>query len=1046
MPKLAIPQVNWNAQDASYQVHEKTERGMTIPPLDFESQAWQSWLAQRSSFAFQSKDGHRFTARKETRARGGIYWVAYRKIGGKLTHTYIGRSEDITFSRLEQVAHSFTERRSKPSTHLPSQEQQTQHETHSEVGWQDQFLATKFFVPVPPHILIARPRLFSLLDEGRQRPLTLVSAPAGFGKTTLVSAWVQTLPARDIRVAWVSLDEADNDPVHFLAYVLTALDREQPGMCSELLTYMRTQHSPLLQSALMALINRLAEQPEQFLLVLDDYHLVTEGAIHRSLTYLVDHLPLQLRIILATRADPPLPLSRLRARSQLLEVRAEQLRCTVDETRAFLQKVMNVVLEDAAIQQVTSRTEGWLVGIQLVGLSLQGRTSPSPSVDLLEEASGRQVYILDYLTEEVLRLQPGSIQTFLLRTSILSRLSAPLCDAVLQQQGSQQVLEFLERSNLFVTALDRQRHWYRYHALFAEALRSRLEQTPGEEVDALHLRASQWYAEQGDTAEAVQYAMSAHNWERAADLIEPVAHTLIWRQGEQTTVRRWLERFPQEVVRARPRLCFAWASSLFVVVPPTTVEPWLEAAKAGLTISPPPPRRSDEANGPYTPSDQDDLLGEVLAFQAFVTSFSGDGRANLAQCQHIAARLSEDHLLARGWLAGAEAQIYRSLGEAVPATQRNLEASRLMQATGHASIAISFLGAAASLLIMRGRLHEAWQCCEHAINLGKLEGYPLSLEIGHTSVYQMDILREWNQLDAAQELAQKVLQRDEPLLLSMGLPVLARVHLSRGELDAAAEILQHAERVSEHMRNPYWHALNSVGTHVRLWIARGEIERAARWAERVQHEKRHIAPLARELEDTAMVRVVLAQHKTTEALMRLVPLLEAATKQERWGNVIELLLLQTLAYLGREEEQAALSALAQAVHLAEPEGYMRSFLDEGVPMAVLLSKLRNQQRKQGPTAYLDTLLAAFSPASRQEGEADHPTSHPSIRQPLLDPLSTRELEVLHLLAQGASNQEIAEELVVTLDTVKRHVSNILSKLGASNRTQAVTRARSLGML
>jgi LuxR family transcriptional regulator, maltose regulon positive regulatory protein len=251
------------------------------------------------------------------------------------------------------------------------------------VGWQDQFLATKFFVPVAPHVLIARPRLFSLLDEGRQCPLTLVSAPAGFGKTTLVSAWVQTLPARDIHVAWVSLDEADNDPVHFLAYVLTALDREQPGMCSEFLTYMRTQHSPLLQSALMALINRLAEQPEQFLLVLDDYHLVTEEAIHRSLTYLVDHLPLQLRIILATRADPPLPLSRLRARSQLLEVRAEQLRCTVDETSAFLQKVMNVVLEDAAIQQVTSRTEGWLVGMQLVGLSLPNFETGSVSRDRL---------------------------------------------------------------------------------------------------------------------------------------------------------------------------------------------------------------------------------------------------------------------------------------------------------------------------------------------------------------------------------------------------------------------------------------------------------------------------------------------------------------------------------------------------------------------------------------------------------------------------------------------------------------------------------------
>ena len=1038
MPKLTIPQVAWNALTSTYQVQEKKAPGGIVPAMDFESAAWQSWLAQRSSFAFQSKHGQRFTARKETRARGGSYWVAYRKTGGKLTHTYIGRSEDITLSRLEQVAHSFIERNRKSSAHLPSQEQQTQQETPNELGWQDHLLATKFFVPVAPHALIARPGLFSLLDEGRRCPFTLVSAPAGFGKTTLLSAWVQTLPARDTRVAWISLEEADNDPVRFWMYVFTALDRLQPGMCTQFLTYMRTQHSPLLQSALMALINRLAEQPEQFLLVLDDYHLVTEEAIHRSLTYLLEHLPQQLRIILATRANPPLPLSRLRARGQLLEVRAEQLRCTVDETRAFLQKVMNIVLEDAAIQQVTNRTEGWLVGMQLVGLALQGRTTYTPSVDLLEEASGQQGYILDYLTEEVLRLQSDSIQTFLLRTSILSRLSAPLCDVVLQQQGSQQLLEFLERSNLFVTALDNQRHWYRYHALFAEALRTRLEQTPGEEVEALHLRASQWYAEQGDTAEAVQYAMSARDWQRAADLIEPVAHTLIWRQGEWTTVRRWLERFPHEVVRARPRLCFAWASSLFVVVPPTTVEPWLEAAKAGLTISPPPPSRTHEVGGPSTPSDQDDLLGEVLSLQAFVTSFSGDGRANLAQCQHIAAHLSQEHLLARGWLAGAEAQIYRSLGEAVSATQRNLEASRLMQATGHASIATSFLNSAASLLIMRGRLHEAWQCCEQAIDLIRLEGFPLSLEVGHTSVYQMDILREWNQLNTARELAQKVLQRDEPLLLSMGLPMLARVHLSRGEFDAASELLQDAERVGEHMRNPYWYALHSVATHVRVWIARGEIERATRWAERVQHEKRQVAPLARELEDMALVRIVLAQHKANEALVRLVPLLEAATKQERWGHVIELWLLMALAHALRGEEQEALSQLSEAVQLAQLEGYIRSFVDEGVPMADLLSKLRDRQRRQGPTPYLDKLLAAFAP---QTG-ADHLAA----QQALPEPLSGREQEVLHLLASGASNQEIAERLVITVDTVKRHVSNVLAKLGVSNRTQAVSRARELGLL
>ncbi len=699
---------------------------------------------QRTFTVGNLKDGYHFTARKEARGRGDVYWIAYRKVSGKLTHKYLGRSVDVTLARLEEVAATLAVRATQVD--LPSP--MTDHQKHPvQSQFIDQLLSTKFFVPVSSHALVSRPRLSTLLDEGLRRSLTLISAPAGFGKTTLLSAWVQTLPQETTRVAWVSLDEQDNDPVRFWMYVFTALDRSQPGMFSEFVTYMRTQHSPHLPSALMAFINRLEEQPAPFLLVLDDYHLMTEDAIHRSLTYLVEHLPQQLRIILVTRVDPPLPLSRLRARSQLLEVRAEQLRCTVDETRAFLQKVMNIVLEDAAIQLITSRTEGWLAGMQLVGLSLHGRTTHSSSVDLLEEVSGKQAHILDFLTEEVLRFQPGSIQTFLLRTSILSRLSAPLCDAVLQQQGSQQVLEFLERSNLFITALDRRRHWYHYHALFAEALCSRLEQTPGEEVDALYLRASQWYAEQGDTTEAVQYAINAGDWERAADLIELVAHTLIWRQGERTTVRRWLERFPPEVVRARPQLCFARASSLFLVAPPTSVEPWLDAAIAGLTKSPPPPNCTNETNGSHTPSDQDDLLGEILAFQAFVKSFSGDGRANLPQCQHIAAHLSEKHLLARGWLAGAEAQIYRSLGEVVLATQRNLEASQLMQATGHTSTATSFLDAAIYILIMRGRLHEAWQYCEQAINLGKLEGYPLWVEVGHTAVYQMDILREWNQLE-----------------------------------------------------------------------------------------------------------------------------------------------------------------------------------------------------------------------------------------------------------------------------------------------------------
>jgi LuxR family maltose regulon positive regulatory protein len=875
----------------------------------------------------------------------------------------------------------------------------------------------------------------------------LISAPAGFGKTTLLSAWVKAKKPGNPHVAWISLDEADNDPIRFWSYVLTALERVQPGKYSGLIAYLQLEVRPSPQHIMTACLNRLLEDLEPLILVLDDYHLMTDEVLHTSLAAFIEHLPSHASVMLSTRADPPLPLSRLRGRGQLLEVRADQLRTTLEETGAFLREVLSVELLDKELKVVESRTEGWLVGLQLVGLSLQGRVGQTTPIDLFEEVSGQQSYILDYLTEEVLRLQSPDIQHFLLHTSILDRLTAPLCDAVLGQTGSQQVLEALQRANLFVVPLDSQRRWYRYHALFSEALRSRLEQVDSQAARDLSIRASQWYARRNDLAEAVQFALKAPDWKRAADLIEPVAHKLIWRQGEQATVRRWLQQLPQDVVRARPSLSFAWASALFTVAPPTTLEPWLEAAKAGLTISPSLSGGigEDEVDGPYASSEQDHLLGEVLAFQAFLMSFSGDGRANLAQCNQIVAHLPEEHLLARGWLGGAEAQIYRSLGEALPATQKNLEASRLMQAAGQTSIAISFLSSAAFLLIIRGRLHEAWQYCERAINLSKLEGYALTLEVGHVSIYQMDLLREWNQLDATHELEQKVLQRDEPLLLSMGLPALARVHLSRGELEAAAGILQHAERVSERMRNPYWHALNIIATQVRFWIASGELERAVQWAESVQHGKRHPAPLVQLLEDMALVRILLAQHKVDEVLLRITPLLDYAMKQERWGHVIELLLLRALAYLEHREKQTALIALAQAVDLAEPEGYMRSFLDEGMTMEVLLSELRDKQHTRKSTPYLDTLLAAFSQTISKNKQADGLEPRAS-KQPLLDPLSSRELEVLRLLARGASNQEIAEELIVALDTVKRHVSNILSKLSASNRTQAVMLARDLDIL
>src|SRR6266446_1551341 len=529
----------------------------------------------------------------------------------------------------------------------------------------EQLLSTKFFVPSSSSALIPRPRLTRLLDEGIGCPLTLVSAPAGFGKTTLLSAWVHALQEDHPRVAWVSLDEGDNDLVRFWTYVLTALDHVQPGRYRELVSYLHTQQSPPVQSILTALINRLVEQTEQVVLVLDDYHLITEQAIHRARSYLLDHLPPQLRVILSSRSDPPLPLARLRACGQVLEVRTDQLRCTLEEARVFLREVMGLTLADQELEEVEGHTEGWLVGLRLLGLSLQERTDPG---DVLEELHGSQRYILDYLMEEVLRRLPPSVQTFLVRTCVLKRLSASLCDVVLEQTDSQELLEFLEQANLFLVSLDRQRRWYRYHALFAEALRYRLEHTQAELAPALHHRASVWYAEHGQTTEAISHAITAREWPWAADLLEQVSAP-IWGNSEHARVRHWLEQLPVEVVRSRPRLCLAYAKTLFMVAPYMTMERWLHDAETALQATVTTSTNETAEPGAFPPSERqerDNLLGEIAAYRAIITGYYlGEGHATLACCQQALAHLSAENLLARAEVAYAQSLASHACGDIV---------------------------------------------------------------------------------------------------------------------------------------------------------------------------------------------------------------------------------------------------------------------------------------------------------------------------------------------------------------------------------------------
>src|SRR6266536_1825694 len=928
--------------------------------------------------------------------------------------------------------------------------------------FQDQLLMTKFFVPASSHALISRARLLALLDEGLSRPLILVSAPAGFGKSTLVAAWVQSRPAGSPHVAWVSLDEGDNDPVQFWSYVLTALERCQPGTYQSLVTAVRSRHFSL-PSLLTALLNTWVEHSEPQLLVLDDYQVITEPALHTSLASLIERRPLQVHLVLITRVDPPLKLSRLRGRDQVFEVRTDSLRYTMEETGAFLREVMGIHLEPLEVEQVAARTAGWPMGLQLVGLSLREHITPQA---LLAQMSGKERYILDYLTEEVLQQQPAEIQAFLLRTSILARLTAPLCDAVMSQAGSQQILETLDRANVFLVPLDGERRWYRYHTLFAEALRARLEQR--EEQRALHdfhRRACDWYAGHGAVREAIEHALQAQDWPRAADLIELAPQVLTLGTSGSPTALSWLRQLPADEVGHRPRLCLYYVRLLFLAARFQEALSWLDVTEAALTEAETKPSLQREeitettSRSGLSERERKVLLGELLSYRAVIAGHYGESQKARSLSQQALSSPTDQHVYVQASSASALALAALAEGEINTALHHAFQVSTKMQATENMGAAISFLCIAAFLLHLQGQLHAAWQTYQEAIALGRGPMNVPFAAVGLAYAYQADLLREWNRLDEALEFAMRGLHLAEQggynlVYLGRGYQALVRIYLSQGELEAAQASLEEMRQLPLLVQNPYQQAILSSVEQVRLWIAGGQGEWAVHWAMGLSHQGRTLAPLASEREEVALVRVCLFQQQPAEALIRLERVLERATAQQRWSQVIEARLLQALAYQVNQQEHEALSTLASAVRLAEPEGYIRSFLDEGTPMETLLSSLRAQQQKQGPTPYLDKVLASFSAASFRQ-EKPHPEFHTSPSSPrlphepaspLLDPLSEREQEVLWLLAQGASNQEIAEQLVVTAATVKFHVSNILSKLQARNRTQAVARARSLGLL
>jgi LuxR family maltose regulon positive regulatory protein len=943
-------------------------------------------------------------------------------------------------------------------------------------------LQTKFYVPPARSEWVSRPRLIERLDAGLDRKLTLVSAPAGFGKTTLLSEWVHRTGGSTppLRVAWLSLDEDDDDPTRFLAYVVAAL-RTLPGLHAanlgeDALSMLQSHQPPPSSVVLTSLINDLASRPPgaRQSLVLDDYHLVKSQPIHDALVFLLDHMPPPdsggVHLVLSSRRDPPLPRARLRVGGEMNEIRAGDLRFTPGEMRLFFNQAMKLDLRPTEIAALDTRTEGWIAGLHLAALSLRDRPDRDDRRAFIEAFAGDDRHVVDYLVNQVLARQPEPVQRFLLRTAILERLSGPLCDAVLGQDGdegsSAEVLEYLEQANLFVVALDNRREWYRYHHMFADLLRFRLRRGVGAHgLAPLHARAGKWYEQNGYPAQAIHHALAARDHERAVRLVEAGAREMFVR-SELATLLRWVDALPAERVRARPWLCIytAWSKRLSGALAPE-VETWVLAAEQALAAADviSDAGVAEAADAPTLAQDEARAMqGHIAALRAYQALYREQIPRAIELARKALENLSQDDFcrglcaLALGWAA-------RFSGDLAGASRALRQATEASLASGNRYTASNAASRLVYTYMLQGKLHHAAASAQEALRLAvprvatgaESERLPVA---GYALVYLGGIHYEWNDFQAAADHLGQGIELCARVGLALdqivGYAWLVRLRQAQGDPAAACEACQKAEQLSGKMRG-YLYAQRWVeDCKVRLWVAQGRLDDLARWVvESGLHVDDEIA-FTRELEHLILARALVALGRQApksghlaDAGQLLARLLEAAEPAGWLGKAIEGLALQALVYQAQSKPQPALAALQRALALAEPEGYVRVFLDEGEPMIRLLRRAAGQ---------------GIAPDYVQRLLADHPDDHPKriddvapsvVRRPSSslrglgpDPLSERELEVLALLADGLTNQEIAARLYLAVSTVKVHTRNLYSKLDVHSRTQAVARAHELGFL
>jgi len=934
-------------------------------------------------------------------------------------------------------------------------------------GWvPEPLLQTKLFIPPLRLNLVPRPLLVERLSQGlaQNNKLTLVCAPAGFGKTTLISDWIQKHSKRDslegieelsaasrdvvpLDIAWLSLDKEDNDPIRFLTYFTAALSQVIPGLDQEISVMLSSSQSAFVEPFISAIINHItaAGLSTSLVLILEDYHFIDSAAVHEGLIFLLEHLPPQMHLVITSRSDPPLLLSRLRARDQMMEIRARDLRFTYKEAAVFLGGTMGLDLSDEIVATLEQRTEGWIAGLQLAAMSLRQQDDP---LSFVTTFAGDDRYVADYLMDEVIRQQPASIQDFLLGTSILDSLSAPLCDAVMEVENSRTTLKDLEAYNLFIVPLDNQRRWYRYHYLLADLLRQRLGETvPHSEVELLHQRASRWYEEEQLLVPAVEHALSAGDYQSAVRLIEQGAPRL-FLDSRMNTLLKWWKELPQKIILTNPKLCLIYGWAWLSTSHPTESERCLQAIEQELGA------KMAVLFDDLEKADQLDpavmvALVEIAVIRGQLAILKGDIGEALELSRLALPYLDDPN---QPFLHNAPEDLrtivlftmglaYKLQGELSKASPALAEAMWLGHDRRNVHLVAVASGNLASVQAMQGHLHQAVHTCHHGLTMLQEMTGRLSPMSGRLHTELGAILYEQNDLEAAYQRLQEGISLAKPWgfmdALLPGYLGLARLRAAEADWVGALAALDELEELG---RSHPGAVLPAVESHrARLWVAQGDIAAAGLWVEKSGLHIDAEFHYRQEDEYIILARVRMAQKRWDGATLLIDRLSEIMDSGERRGRLVELFVLKALALDAQDKPDEALEPLARALELAEPQRYVRIFVDEGESMARLLYQAVAHGIRPG---YSKELLSAFQ---FSESAPFHESQHPDPRSGLIEPLSQRELEVLECLNSGLSNREIAQRLTIALTTVKTHTRNIYRKLDVSSRTQAVAKANALGI-